>query len=86
MSNQLRAVCADTKEVKTLNENCSTKEKDGSCPLLQGNARPHTNRRTGEPIVSVGWTVLPHPPNSPDLEPFGFHLFGPPEGCTPRTS
>jgi hypothetical protein len=83
--NQLRAVCADTK-VKTTNENGSANERDGSYPLLQGNARPHTNLRTRVATISMGLTVLPHPPYSPDLAPFGSHLFGPPEGCAPRTS
>jgi len=25
----------------------------------------------------MGWTVLPHPPYSPDLAPYDFHLIGP---------
>jgi hypothetical protein len=28
-------------------------------------------------IAKFGWTVLPHPPYSPDLAPSDFHLFGP---------
>ena len=30
-----------------------------------------------EHIVSLGWTVAPHPPYSPDLSPSDFRLFGP---------
>ena len=40
----------------------------------------HTNLKTEVYIASLGWTVLPHPPYSPDLVPFGFHLFRPGKG------
>jgi hypothetical protein len=30
-----------------------------------------------EYIVNLGWTIVPHPPHSPDLAPSDFHLFGP---------
>jgi len=30
-----------------------------------------------EPRRQFGWTVLTHPPYSPDLAPSDFHLFGP---------
>ncbi|KDR22890.1 hypothetical protein L798_14745, partial [Zootermopsis nevadensis] len=36
-----------------------------------------TSPRTREEITKLGWTVLPHPPYSPDLAPSDFHLFGP---------
>ena len=30
-----------------------------------------------EAITSFGWTVIPHPPYSPDLAPPDYYLFGP---------
>jgi histone-lysine N-methyltransferase SETMAR len=27
-------------------------------------------------MTKFGWTVIPHPPYSPDLAPSDFHLFG----------
>jgi len=41
------------------------------------NARPQTSLKPVEHIANLGWTVLPHPPYSPDLAPSDFHLFGP---------
>jgi hypothetical protein len=43
--------------------------------LLHDNARPHTSLKTLEAIIKFGWTVLPHPPYSPDLEASNFHPF-----------
>jgi len=45
--------------------------------LHHDNARPHTAQATTAAIAAKGWTVLPHPPYSPDLAPSDFHLFGP---------
>ena len=45
--------------------------------LLHDRVRSHTRIRTMEAITSVEWTVIPHPPYSPDLEPSDYHLFGP---------
>ena len=45
--------------------------------LLHDNARPHTSLYTREEITKLHWTVLPHPPYSPDLAPSDFYLFGP---------
>jgi histone-lysine N-methyltransferase SETMAR len=36
----------------------------------------HTRLKTQEAITKLGWTVLPHPPYSPDLVPSDFHFFG----------
>jgi histone-lysine N-methyltransferase SETMAR len=35
--------------------------------------------KTQKAITKLGWTVLPHPPYSPDLTPSYFHLFGAPK-------
>ena len=40
------------------------------------NARPHTAQLTKEKLESLGASVLPHPPYSPDLAPSDFYLFG----------
>ena len=45
--------------------------------LHHDNARPHTAHATAAEIAAKGWTVLPHPPYSPDLAPSDFFLFGP---------
>jgi histone-lysine N-methyltransferase SETMAR len=44
--------------------------------LQHDNAHPHTGLRTREHITKMGWTMLPHPPYSPDLAPSDFHVFG----------
>jgi histone-lysine N-methyltransferase SETMAR len=55
--------------------------------LLRDNTRLHTSPRTREAITTIGWTVLPHPPYSPDLAPSDYHRFGPVKnGCTWRTT
>jgi len=43
--------------------------------LLHDNATPHTARKTKQKLASLGWTILPHPPYSPDLAPSDFKLF-----------
>jgi len=52
-------------------------EKKTTFQLQHNNARPHTNLKTVEHTVNLGWTVIPHPPYSSDLAPSDFHLFGP---------
>jgi histone-lysine N-methyltransferase SETMAR len=44
--------------------------------LLNDNARPHTSLKTLEAITKFGWTVLPHPPYSPNLAPSDSQPFG----------
>lgn len=45
--------------------------------LHHDNARPHTSFATNQVIAKMGWSVIPHPPYSPDLAPSDFYLFGP---------
>jgi len=44
-------------------------------PLLQHNATPHTSAATRDAIQHLDFSVLLHPPYSPDLAPSDCHLF-----------
>jgi histone-lysine N-methyltransferase SETMAR len=43
--------------------------------FLHDNARPHTAKKTAEKLKELSFTVLPHPPYSPDLAPSDYYLF-----------
>jgi transposase len=51
--------------------------------LHHDNARSHTSLHIREVITKLQWTYLPHPPYSPDLAPFEFHLFSPLKDAVP---
>ena len=40
--------------------------------MLQG---PHIAKQPDEKLLQLGWTVIAHPPYSPDLGPTDYHLF-----------
>ncbi|EFP11883.1 hypothetical protein CRE_29346 [Caenorhabditis remanei] len=42
---------------------------------LHENAKPHTAKTTKSLLATFHWTVLAHPPYSPDLELSDYHLF-----------
>ena len=39
------------------------------------NALPHVAISVKNYLENSGWEVLPHPPYSPDLAPYDYHLF-----------
>jgi hypothetical protein len=45
--------------------------------VLYDNTRPCTAARTAETVVKLKFDVMAHPPYSPDLTPFDYHLFSP---------
>jgi len=47
----------------------------GHVYFLHDNARPHVSRLTTQKIDELGWTIVPHPPYSPDMAPTDFYLF-----------
>lgn len=43
--------------------------------LLQNNASPHTAKVIRKKLQQLGWGILPHTADSPDLSPSDYYLF-----------
>ena len=43
--------------------------------LHHDNGKPHIHQDVSDYLESKGLTIIPHPPNSPDLSPYDFWLF-----------
>lgn len=51
------------------------KGKQDKVYFLHDNAKPHIAKSTKKKLLTLNWTVLTHPPYSPDLAPSDYHLF-----------
>ena len=54
---------------KNVRRKCPELWRSGSLFLHHDNAPPHTALSVTWYLASLGWTVVPHPPYSPDLAP-----------------
>jgi len=65
--------------LRRLRENVRRKRpelwRSGDWLLHHDNAPAHTALSVTQYLASLGWTVIPHPPYSPDLAPCDFSLF-----------
>ena len=52
-----------------------------SIHFLQDNARSHVARISLQKIREIGFTIIDHPPYSPDIAPSDFYLFAPMKSC-----
>lgn len=65
-----------TKQLQTLKKKLQTAAwKDKHIYFQHDNARPHVAKKVKSELATYGWTVLPHPPYSPDIAPSDYHLF-----------
>ncbi|XP_061705609.1 histone-lysine N-methyltransferase SETMAR-like [Cydia pomonella] len=61
-------ICGEQLE-KLAPEIATKRPKRLSVSLLQDNARPHTAKSVRHILEKLNWTVVPHPPYSPDIAP-----------------
>ena len=70
-----RTITADVYYKQLNHVTKALKEKQDKIYFLHDNARPHIANKTKKKILALKWTVLIHPPYSPDLDPSDYHLF-----------
>jgi histone-lysine N-methyltransferase SETMAR len=66
---QFGRIHQNRKKLKQCYQRVRPNRNAGDMLIQHDNARPHTSLRSQEAIAKFGWTVLPHPPYSPDLAP-----------------
>ncbi len=62
-------------DLLTLSRSKRRKPRGQPLYLLHDNAPIHTANATQQTIQQIGFTILPHPPYSPDLAPSDYYLF-----------
>ena len=67
---QLRRLSRALKEKRLLYE-----QRNDKVILQHDNAGPHVAKPVKTYLEILKWEVLPHPPYSPDIAPFNYHLF-----------
>lgn len=60
---------------KLVSEIATKRPKRLSVSFLQDNARPHIAKSVRHILEKLNWTVVPHPPYSPDIAPSDYCLF-----------
>ena len=74
MTQSIQSNTCKCKEVKTMNSKGSSKLENESSPPPSQHQTAHQSALKGKTTATVGWTVLRHPPYSPNLACSNFQL------------